>query len=449
METIEQIDLVEDNDRAAPGSETIARSSPPAINSVEIDPSAYAHEAWQRQARLVAKRHTKPELSESALYGLAGDIVRAASPYTEAAPAAMLITLLVGFGAMVGRGAYIINGGKPHYPVLFAVLVGPTGRGRKGTSMAAIKPFLHGADATGQFFAAQVARGVQSGEALIQLASTVDGGRLLVEEEEYARLLTVKAWSGSTISAHLRTAWDGEPLCAVTKRSHMSAPDAHVCLIGHITDNELRRKMAAEDVHNGAANRILHTWSERARLLPNPDPMPVHEAEVLSARLREAVTFAQGAGMLAFSPGFKGEWIEVYSVTETRPSGGTHYDGLTARASSHIKRLALMYALLDRSRVVGIKHLTAAQAMWEYCEHSVAYIWGMGLGDSRVERLLEALHRAGEAGLNRTQITDLFHRNLPKEQLDDICGQIVRAGLAKQLRLETGGAPATVLIARP
>ena len=48
----------------------------------------------------------KPSLAEDALYGLPGDIVKTVDQNTEADPAAVLVTILVMFGNVIGRSAY-------------------------------------------------------------------------------------------------------------------------------------------------------------------------------------------------------------------------------------------------------------------------------------------------------------------------------------------------------
>ena len=47
-----------------------------------------------------------PVLDEAALYGLAGDVVRALNPHTEADPVGILIQLLIAFGNVIGNNPY-------------------------------------------------------------------------------------------------------------------------------------------------------------------------------------------------------------------------------------------------------------------------------------------------------------------------------------------------------
>lgn len=70
----------------------------------------------------------RPTLDSAALFGLAGDIVRAIDPETEAHPAAVLVNVLTHFGSAVGRAPHALVGSKRHGLNLFAVLVGRQGQ---------------------------------------------------------------------------------------------------------------------------------------------------------------------------------------------------------------------------------------------------------------------------------------------------------------------------------
>ena len=104
-------------------------------------------------------------VAEEALYGLAGDIIRLIEPNSEADQMALLIQLLVGFGNLVGRNAYVVLGPSRHYANEFAVLVGATAGGRKGTSLAEIMRFLEPCDF--EWKANRTLGGLSSGEGLI------------------------------------------------------------------------------------------------------------------------------------------------------------------------------------------------------------------------------------------------------------------------------------------
>lgn len=112
------------------GQETTAlplvTTAPGSINLRTQSSSRTEYEmlARMRMSRILDSRTQPPQLDPAALHGLAGQIVKAIEPTTEASAPAMLSTLLTAAGAMIGRGAYVRVGPDTHYPVLFSVIVG-------------------------------------------------------------------------------------------------------------------------------------------------------------------------------------------------------------------------------------------------------------------------------------------------------------------------------------
>ncbi len=101
-------------------------------------------------------------MHEAAFCGLAGDFVRLLAPHTEAGREALLVQFLVAFGSAVGRGPHCMADGAEHHANAFAVVVGPTSAGRKGTSAKRALEPIQLADETWR-----VERGLVSGEGLI------------------------------------------------------------------------------------------------------------------------------------------------------------------------------------------------------------------------------------------------------------------------------------------
>jgi hypothetical protein len=116
-------------------------------------------------AKVIDAPAGSPVLGDAALYGLAGDIVRAIEPVTEADPVALLTNLLVCFGSAVGPTPHAIADGSRHGANLFVVQVGNSSKARKGTAFARIRPVFEQAD---QVWAdSQIVGGLSSGEGLI------------------------------------------------------------------------------------------------------------------------------------------------------------------------------------------------------------------------------------------------------------------------------------------
>jgi hypothetical protein len=71
-----------------------------------------------------------PRLDSTAFHGLAGEIVRAIEPETEADPAGVLLTMHSMFGNAVGSGPHAVADGSLHPARINLVLVGKTAKSR-------------------------------------------------------------------------------------------------------------------------------------------------------------------------------------------------------------------------------------------------------------------------------------------------------------------------------
>jgi hypothetical protein len=398
-------------------------------------------------------------LAPQALHGLAGEFVRLVEPHTESDPTALLLQFLIGSGNLIGKGAYAKVEADTHCCNLFAVAVGETAKGRKGTSWGQVKAPLTAVDPE---WRNRVKSGLSSGEGLIfqvrdqvikRVAKQVrgqtvyedeitdfgeDDKRLLVVESEFANVLRQIERQGNILSAVSRDAWDTGDLGTLTKNSPTKATGAHVSIIGHITKGELKRYLTRTEAGNGFGNRILWFCVERSKVLPEGGR--IHEVDFAPflKRLGEAILFAQCAGEVTRDAEARSLWAKVYpDLSEGKPG---MVGALTSRAEAQVLRLSMIYALLDGEKLVRAPHLLAALAVWDYCEISVRYIFGQTLGDPVADCILEAL-QAAQDGLTRTEIYNLFGRHQRSENIQQAIGELLRRSFIAVETIETGGRP--------
>jgi uncharacterized protein DUF3987 len=403
-----------------------------------------------------------PKLDDAALHGIAGEVVKAIEPHSEADPVALLIQTLVLAGNIIGHSPFYAVESDHHRPNLFAVLVGNTSKARKGTSAGRVMAIAKLADQTwsedrvkgglssGEGLINEVRDAVQKWDAKAKAFETVDPGvadkRLLVLEPEFSSALAVAERPGNVLTEIIRRAWDGHKLSTLTKNSPLTATNPHISIVGHITVEELRARITRTDMANGFANRFLFVVVRRSKKLPFGGDLGPEEITKLGGRLQSAIGDAKSVGRVTMTPTARKEWAVVYeSLSDGQPG---LLGAITARAEAQVVRLALLYALLDGQTQIEEPHLKAALAVWEYCEASVAYIFGDALGDPVADEIHRALQHAGSKGMSRTAIRDLFGRNQPSERIGGAVQLLAAKGRAYSITTETGGRPTETWFAR-
>jgi hypothetical protein len=387
----------------------------------------------------------------AAYHGLLGEIVTVLAPETEADPVAILAQLLVAFGTAVGRGAYFQIEATRHHPHEFLLLVGDSSRARKGTAWDHARRVICEADPT---LADRILTGLSSGEGLVWAVrdpTAQDAGvtdrRLLAVEPEFASVLKSAGREISTLSPTLRSAWDGRALQLLTKTAPARASAAHISLIGHITQAELRHHLSAIELANGLANRLLIIACRRTRLLPEGGHSDPLAGTGLVRLLAAAVQHATTAGHVRLDPGARELWHHAYTTQLAATPPGIA-GALLARAEAHVIRLATLYTLADGERHITTEHLTAALALWDYAARSATWALEGATGDPLAEQIHAAL-RQHPAGLTRSQISDALQHNQPADQIQKALNALANAGRASHAQIPTAGRPAELWTIAP
>jgi uncharacterized protein DUF3987 len=365
---------------------------------------------------------TWPKLDEAALYGLAGEFTKVVEPYSEADPLGILLHVLLPAGALIGPLPHVLVEHTPHYARTNALLVGTTAGGRKGTAWSTPRYVFTKVDET--FVLKRVKSGLSSGEGLIfqvrdpqydKVPIRKDGRRtgeiigyedvlsdpgepdkrLLIIESEFASALKVMDREGNTLSPVLRDVWDHGNLSPLTKKDRMVATGAHVCVIGHITVNELLRCLTATDRANGFANRYLFAAVRQSKFIPSGKGTPPELLEPFFLRFSRTLERARTRGELSRDKETEQLWASVYRKLAEVTSDLTGY--ILARGAAQVLRLSLIYALLDEAETnrtdtaIRVPHLLAALAIWDYCTASAYHIFGDAVGDPIADRLLRLI----------------------------------------------------------
>jgi hypothetical protein len=399
-----------------------------------------------------------PELDQAALHGLVGDYVELVEPHTEADPVAILLQSLVLLGNAIGRRPYVRVEADRHHTNLAAVLVGDTSKARKGTSLGHARALAIGADPD---WSERVVHGLSSGEGLIHAVrdareAVVDGERQIVDEgvtdkrlqvvePEFVTVLRVSSRDGSTLTAQLRNAWDLGDLRTLTRKDPLTATGAHVSVIGHITQDELRRYLDATETANGWGNRHLWVCVRRSKSLPEGGHIPDARLAEITVRAALALDFARRRDEVHRDVYARQLWADSYEALAHGSPGLV--GALLARAEAQVLRLSLVYALLDSSQQICVEHLRAALALWDYCSRSVVHIFGDATGNPDADQILTALRRT-DRPLSRTEISNLFGRHLSSARISRALTELHERKAAEFTTQETGGRPVELWHAR-
>jgi hypothetical protein len=199
-----------------------------------------------------------------------GQIANGVAPHTEADPAAVLVQLLSVFGCTVGTNPHVWVANAAQRALLHPLIVGRTSDGAKGTALSVVEAVRRRALPD---FAANTTSGLSSAEGLIEAVrdgdedTGVEDKRLLIKESEYRTVLTRSRRGNNTLGPVLRQAWDCDTLRTLSRSSNrLTATDAHISVIGHITPREFTSTVTGTDISGGSVNRLLICLSKRSRL---------------------------------------------------------------------------------------------------------------------------------------------------------------------------------------
>jgi hypothetical protein len=224
----------------------------------------------------------------------------------------------------------------------------------------------------------------------------------------------------------------------MTRNNPMKATGAHVSIVGHITKAELLRHLTETEAANGFANRFIWLMVMRSKELPFGGEWYKVDTAPLLRRLSFALKFASAPAAITWGDDAQAIWRKVYGSLSAGKPG--LFGAVVSRAEAQVVRLAALYAVMDESYEIRGEHLLAALALWDYAEQSARYIFGDATGDLVADQILEALRAAGQMGMTRTEISNLFGRNRSADQIERALEYLLKLGrVRRELEKDTGG----------
>jgi hypothetical protein len=424
----------------APSMSPTAGNSQTAVPRIDPSLSVSAADANLRLPGLLL-----PALPESAWTDWARtwrDTVRRS---TEAADEFHYLALLTVLGITVGR-RICVSAGRPVYPNVYAMLVGPTGD-RKSTAADLALSLLPPASEV------QFLNGVGSQEGLMELMAAAQQSQTLLYVDEMAALLKKARRESSGCLIEFITEIFHSPdfkTHATRSRSiHLNKPTLGI--LGCSTPTWLEAALDQEDVLGGFTNRFVYVTASPKPDLPLPDPPEAQGVAELRGRI--AALLQMPPRQLQWEAGARAQWDDFY--VEWRRSLnqlGEHASALLRRCDLYILKFASLAAAMDGTPAIQSHHLQPAIELGRFLAGCAYQILG-GLGeprDSRLEQLIEVKLAADNGSMRRKQLRQAIGGRVTGQNLDRVLAAMERNGIIRQFEdTAARGAPTVVQLTGP
>ncbi|EPR43776.1 DUF3987 domain-containing protein, partial [Desulfococcus multivorans] len=269
----------------------------------------------------------------------------------------------------------------------------------------------------------------------------VEDKRLFVLSEELASAFKVMQREGNNLSPTLRCYWDGKSVAPITKNNPIRVTDPHVCITGHITNEELLKVLDEGEHFTGLTNRFLWVCAKRGRLQPLPNGIHDNDLIRFQEEYLRCAKFAQTIGEVSRTKRADDRWIDVY------PELAKDHPGILGsvcnRAEAQTARLSLIFALLCGAKEIDVCHIDWALAAWEYTMKSAEWIFDTGVKDPVQDKILKFLTENGKASL--TEIHKALGNNYQKEKIQLSIKRLESGGVVSVKVVKTSGRPKQII----
>lgn len=355
----------------------------------------------ERVERFVERQITPPP--DTVYYGWFGRYRELMAPTTEAPDQYHLTTSLVFAGAMVGRRIGADYASNNLYPNLYAALIGRSNSTRKDTAINRAMMLPRCATSydqrlVGPGFA--VNSDVSSGEGLIKYLSE-HPNTLMTIKELSALLKNAHRKGTGTIIDRLIEAWD-TPLTLENnaKLSGVQARNPCLSIIAATQPGRIARDMTSEEIESGFANRWLFVFGAAKERMARPPKVNQRAAYELYLELYESVHHYADGTMIHLGGDAVARWDQWYDdAIESMNQADDEDDAdMRGRHAPIIQKIALLFAVSDRSPTIDLRHLEPAITFVEWtwtCVKGVLREWGASSDIQLEEKILSSLKKRG------------------------------------------------------
>lgn len=382
----------------------------------------------------------KPLIDAVAFDNPFGRLADVLDPYCEGAKAGVMVSLLSAFSGYIGPDTRVETGRGTSPLASWFVLVGISGRGRKGATARIAVPVIK--EAFNKWAPRNVVKGIPAtGLGMMTELLEHEGDPMFVLEEEMDTFIS-NAKRDTKVGVYLRKSWDGETIAHKTAKADMIVDSPHFGFVGHVQPKNWGAITGSSDASGGTYNRFLAIYVEQSKTVPvfgGPDPRPA--IEKAAKVLRGMGAWGKETGLVRV-PAEVADRFEAHHrpVCEGLTDGNELLAEMAERALGYLIRISALYALADQRDEVSVEDMDSALALVKYAVESVRYVLPEMGGESLASKIQRALEIHGE--LTKADIWDVVGRNVANAEIMEALHQI--PGLIVTKGKSTGGRPPSV-----
>jgi hypothetical protein len=198
----------------------------------------------------------------------------------------------------------------------------------------------------------------------------------------------------TTILDRLIEAWDTpETLQNLNKQTPQTAIKPYLSIVAATQPGRIASEMTAEDIASGFANRWLYIVGEGKAPMARPAVRDDFEAGELYLDINDAIRSYPEGFALPWDGDADAVWDDWYYDTVGKMGHNEDEDDMRSRHATLIQKVALIYAVSERSKTLARRHIEPAIALVEWMwVHVYALMreWGVGI-DLKIEARIQTV----------------------------------------------------------
>ena len=329
-------------------------------------------------------------------------------PTTEAPDAFHIASALTVVGGCIGKRVGLFHASDRLYPNFYTLLIGPSGRSRKDTSIRRMLDMFYAIPPKGEPLIVmsvpfKIARDISSSEGLI--ATVKQNPNTIFYTSEFSKLMNnATRESTRSIGPMLIEAFDCPPslqnntVASIEDKKPREAPDPFVSVLSTVQPEVLAEIIGSQQQYSGFLNRWLLVVGDGKPPRPNPPKIDQDRSWRLLRRLMETIRSYPEQSILEFDDEASERWADWY--IESYPTGreSAQEDAMGIRRGTMVKKIALVHAVTDGAKSVSIDHLESGISFSDWAwKHTKALLptWGETKHAEIERKILENLGSSG------------------------------------------------------